>query len=433
MQDEAEDSPLAHLPLGNPQERGFALDRILDAAVQDSVHYRLNELGRRMGLPALEWRWDFNVAREVTVTGRSPHTVLSDRARLDALAWVEALKMREISEPFDGLRWAYSQVTYWEMRVEWVVDVEAWQFALAAREEAEQRAELQVAIFEGWEAEYFETVDALERIVRAHPGISSADIVTHGIGAAWLQRTGSSIHRMLEVMHRAARIQEGPADRWWPVTAGESGPPFRQPVGRPLAPTENQERQFDQLRDDGTYERRAGGLFRRAGVVSLESLDERFWKLIGGDRGGTRSVYFASEPHTILDCEFISPEGGPFGYDKPIGWSAYVRVGTDEILRKSFPEAHFGHDDVPARAAVHALAMYYWRARQGTHPRWSTVDGALRFLKPDLTGEQALESLDNDIALLVHAWEILAREPRGIVDPAESADIRTITDLLDED
>lgn len=96
MQDEAEDSPLAHLPLGNPQERGFALDRILDAAVQESVHYRLNELGRRMGLPALEWRWDFNVAREVTVTGRSPHTVLSDRARLDALAWVEALKMRDL-------------------------------------------------------------------------------------------------------------------------------------------------------------------------------------------------------------------------------------------------------------------------------------------------------------------------------------------------
>lgn len=425
MADDAYEFELPHLPLSTPKERGFAIDRVLDAAVQDVARSRLNALGARMGLPQLDWRWDFNVAREVTITGRSVQPPASDRARLDALMWVEALGMTELSEPHDGVRWAYSQETYWEMRVEWVVDRDAWQFAVAARHEEDDRAEAQWAIAAGIEDQYFAAIIDLETAVRRRPGISTNALEELGVGGAWRKASHRTMHGMLEAIHRAARVQEGPVDTWWPITKGESGPPYRQPSEAPIVPTEADEQRAAFLQRDVDYRR------LRRKITTLWDIDERLWKLVGGDDGGNRGVFIGSDPHTVLETRFRAPDDDTSARD-PLGWSAYGRVGDDVVIRAAFPKARYSEDDVPARAALHALAMYYWRARTETHPRWRTLHGALRYLKPDLDHELAVRALDKDIQMLLEAWDLIAENPRGAIDPEEAHDMREIRGYYDQ-
>jgi hypothetical protein len=422
MPDESDDDLMRHLPLSTPQERGFALDRVIDAAVQEVAQSRINALGARMGLPPLDWQWEFNSAREVTIRGRSPHPPLSDQASADAAAWVQALGMDELEDPLDGMRWAYSRETYWEMRVEWVVDVDAWNFATAARHEEDDRAEAQWAITLGRGDEYFAAIAELDRAVHRQPGIGIAELMEQRVGEAWRASAEATMGRLLEVMHRAARIQEGPGGTWWPTTKGTSGPPYRRPTGKPIIHSAADDRLEDFLRYDVDYRT------LRHKIPTLGGIDMRLWKLVGGDNGGTRSVYFGSTPHTVMESHFTSPHDSRRDPSTPFGWTAYVSVESDVILRAAFPNARYSHDDVPARAALHALAMYYWQARSGTHPRWKTVTGALRFLKPDLEQDLALKSLDSDIRVLRDAWRVLATNPRGEVNATEEIEMR----MLDE-
>lgn len=418
MTDDAADA-MGHLPLTTTSERAFAVDRILDRAVQEATQNHLNALGARIGLPALDWRWDFNSGREITITGRSPQPPTSDRARLDAAMWIEALGMRELDDPFDGVMRAYSRETYWEMRVEWIEDVEAWQFGIAARHEEDDRAEAQMAIMRGHGNMYFTAITELEQAVRQHPGISTSELARLNVGRAWRETTEYTMHHMLEIIQRAALVQEGPVDIWWPVTAGESGPPYREPTELPIVPTAAFTKRTASLQRDVDYRR------LRYDIPTLGAVDQRLWKLVGGDDSGNRSAFLSSHPHTIIETSFRAPSDRSKHRD-PLGWRAYVHVHTDVVLRASFPDATYGEDDVPARAALHALAMYYWTARTETHPRWRTLHGALRFLKPDLDHDLALGALDSDIKMLVTSWQILADEPRGRVNDRETREMQEI-------
>lgn len=161
----------------------------------------------------------------------------------------------------------------------------------------------------------------------------------------------------------------------------------------------------------------------RGHITTLWDVDDRLWKLVGGDQGGSRSAFFGYTPHTVIESRFGNPTQG---WVDPAGWNAYVHVGTTVLLKRNYPDVPYSQDDVPARAELHALSMFYWTAVTQTNPRWKTLKGALRFLKPDMDLSNAESAVREDVAMLLRGWELLEQHARGAVDEVERADMQRI-------